>query len=508
MSKHSAARSGFILVALLSVLVFVAPAYVVLDPMETRWIPKVLDQGPAAMPVLVTDSHDQVHALWIHQFSLEDATVDAIFCARRNQDGTWTEPVDVLVPSGGVRFYSLAAAIDARDMIHVVSTSDAGLDYSQAQADAAGRATGWLKPRSISRARAGPSGIAVGADEVIHVIYPEIYVSPGTVFYIKSADGGATWSEPRAVSAPAQSQVVAANAQIAVANSGRLHVVWTEMIEDFPPSGVFYASSDDQGQTWSAPQMVAGRGYGWIGVGLEDDERLVHLVWTGTGDVAGKYHAISTNGGLTWSQPEQILYGWWGFLGFPVFALDSADNLHLSIGASRSFASQGQEWLGDPWSGHGDIFHSVWQGTTWSMAEHVSADVWSPDLEQAFPGMAVSEGNLLHIAWSGWYHPNQEDSRLWVASRRLDTPRIETATGMATATLPMTPSLGPAATPPEQAGTLATSAAEQAGREPPSSNGPVAQRQPLDPLLVGVAPALLLVAIVIGVAVFRGTRRR
>jgi len=267
---------------------------------QSAWVPEVLDPGPASQPMLVVDSQNRLHALWVRLFTLDEGTSDAIIYARRDANGAWTEPVDVLVPPRGGSIQFPAAVMDSRDTLHLIVGLQDGLYYAHVSADEAGRATNWSELEMISQGHAGPSDIALGPDGTLHVVYPEIYSPPGVVFHISSADGGLTWSQPQAVSAPAHPEAEPINAQIAVADSGRLHTVWTETIELFPPSGVFYALSDDGGQSWSVPRMMAGRGHSWISVGLEADNSRLHLIWTGTGEVVGKYHAWSTDGGLSW----------------------------------------------------------------------------------------------------------------------------------------------------------------------------------------------------------------
>ena len=477
------------------------------DADQVAWTPEVLDSGPASQPVLLVDGRDQVHTLWVHNFSLdEDAGPDAVFYARRGRAGIWTHPVDVLVPPRGEGINYPAAVIDAQDRIHLIANLVDGLYCSSARASSADRAMSWSEFRPISRAQTGPSGIALGPGGTIHVVYPEIHTPTAAVYYISSIDEGLTWSRRQTVSAPDHSEAVAMNAQIAVASSGRLHVVWTETIELFPPSGVFYAFSDDGGQSWSAPQMMAGRGYNWISIGLEADDSRVHLIWTGTGDVIGKYHAMSSDGGLSWSEPEMIFYGWAGYLGPSDFVLDSAGNLHLVTALGGSSERASEEWTGGEWHSRGDIFHSTWQGDRWDMPEHVSVALWEPQLEQAVPSVVISEGNLLHIAWSGTYHPEAKRKPVWYTARRLEAPRVEVRNLPALAPSPM-PSPEPSVVPTKGPDKATTPVAEEAGRYALPLDDFRADDQPINAVVVGVAPAVLIVLGVVGVVAFRRMSR-
>jgi len=471
---------------------------------EQSWQPQILDSGPAIMPVLLVDAAGTVHALWIHlgRFDESNSSPDTIYYAHRTKDGGWSKPVDVLMPPTGTVITDLDAVIDSRDIIHLIALSDSGLWYSSTQSTNASSAWNWTSWTRLSSAQAGPSTIALGPDDSLHVVYPQIFTAPDQVYYIGSSDSGGTWNPPVPISNPSDPNTQPVNATIAVASLGRLHVAWTETIEEFPPAGVFYAYSDDQGQTWSAPRMMADRGHNWISIGIEKNESRVHLIWAGTGEVAGKYHALSTDGGETWEPVTTEFYGWAGYLGRSRFALDSAGQIHLATALGGDTTAN--PWPGPGWSSPGDIFLSTWDGTAWLTPEHVSSSVTETELEQAWPSVATSEGNLLHVAWSGTYHPEDNVRPIWYASKRIDAPLVrpqlrptENVEVAATAITqkPVGTQPAPDATNVAQEHLL-TSQPSVNNIQRPSSNLPV-------PVIAGSASALLLVIVVVGVMMSR-----
>lgn len=248
--------------------------------------------------------------------------------------------------------------------------------------------------------------------------------------------------------------------------------------------------------------MMAGRGHNWISIGIEEDESRVHLIWTGTGDVVGKYHALSVDGGETWEPTMPVFYGWAGYLGRSTFALDSAGQLHLATALGGDTTTN--PWPGLAWSSPGDIFLSTWDEAAWLTPEHISSAITEPQLEQAWPFVAVSEGNLLHVAWSGIYHPEDEIRPVWYASKRIEAPLVEpeprlaetidkAASAMVQESVDVQPS--PNDTMAAQEQLMLSQTGVDATQEPASN--------PLIPVIVGVASALLLVILVVSVALSR-----
>ena len=71
--------------------------------------------------------------------------------------------------------------------------------------------------------------VATGADGTVHVVYFEGDASHGNLFYVRSKDGGSTFSAPLRVNSQEGSAIAAGNirgARIAIGRNGRVHVAW------------------------------------------------------------------------------------------------------------------------------------------------------------------------------------------------------------------------------------------------------------------------------------------
>ena len=120
------------------------------------------------------------------------------------------------------------------------STMAVPFSYEQAQ-----------NPRNVWTPGGGPNG-------TLHIVWewrqPETLTSYADVGYIRSTDGGATWSKPRSIADDKRENY---NGKflpmLSVAPNGRLDAAWWDTRDDpgIRSNDVYYAYSDNDGETWS-----------------------------------------------------------------------------------------------------------------------------------------------------------------------------------------------------------------------------------------------------------------
>jgi hypothetical protein len=129
------------------------------------------------------------------------------------------------------------------------------------------------------------------------------------VYFSASLDQGDSWSAPVQIfdaDAAGWAQVV--QTRLAVDTAGRLHVAWVQGV--LPPDdaalGVFYAWSDDDGQTWSGPRLIAEGNTGYPTLVAGSDGQ-VHLLWVSNADSnAQLWHTRLPAGSEDWSEPDLV----------------------------------------------------------------------------------------------------------------------------------------------------------------------------------------------------------
>ncbi|MFO7698187.1 MAG: hypothetical protein R6X16_13660 [Anaerolineae bacterium] len=404
MPKIRRRRTALYLWALLLVLLAYFATSLSVAAQGPDWSePIQLNTSDGVTPAIVVDNAGDVHVFWGSQ---SDLAPGALFHTRLSR-GVWGMPTDVLISPTGDRAQYPSAVVDRAGVIHLVWAGDA-IYYSYARQENADLARGWSAPRVLSTGQATTPSIALDGQGHLHVLYADIYHSPH-IRHTASTDGGASWREPVIVSAP-QRGAVAINADLAIDQNDVMHAIWAETIEDFPPSGVYYSRSEDQGLTWSSPFAVAVGGYSWGSIGV-DAENNVHLFWTGTGDWAGKYHRWSTDRGKSWTETQRVWPEMAGLLSFATLLAATDGGFHIVAPASG--------WQSDPLSS-GDIWHAAWVDGQWARPTDISVGMWDRRRENHSPQAAFGVDGTLHVVWdmaNPLLEGGEPSSLVWYAAR-------------------------------------------------------------------------------------------
>jgi len=207
--------------------------------------------------------------------------------------------------------------------------------------------------------------------------YPRtnLLTQPVEVFVSRSADGGRNWSTtPMDVSSAAPgcpTQACSAGflaSQVALTSddAGILYALWNSGSVAGGPQRVYFSSSTNQGENWSAKVEVSNAPSGAehcfpaIAAGTAGD---VRIAWMDTRKVDAQNHPLwntfyraSTNGGATWSPESQLSssvrgYDYIlpnGFL-FPFgnlfsIGIDNLGTTHVVWGEGRNYSSPGSIW--------------------------------------------------------------------------------------------------------------------------------------------------------------------
>ena len=453
------------------------------------------DEEGVWSPAIVADSGGALYAFWIYFY--QDAG-QAIYYARRDSSG-WSNPNDIMFSPDQGSVVELSVALDSRGYLHLAwlgrSTFSQAykIYYTRAHVLRADSIGGWLTPVVMAVVpdyvvrRASPI-LTTDKPGNVHMLFWDYLSGAYSLYYIKSVDGGNTWSRPVRVSGFDPNEFMRPCA-LAVGGDGRFHLAWARyplyspsldiMSANYYP-GLWYSQSEDGGSSWGLPVEIAGvgrsgHGFGELNVAALDNDE-VHLVWNGSGDVNGRYHQWSNDGGRSWTKPTRIL-GIGGQAGIPALVVDSDGVLHVITAG-----------------GDQPAVHLWWESERWSRPE--SFDVGG---YHELPAATITEGNNLHVIGLG-YRAGQADEgfrRVWYVSRRLSSryvPPQPVPTPLPTATATSTPPVTPALTPspkPAIGGSQAKPAISSSESVTVLSNISVWY-----PLAAGILPAALILAAV------------
>jgi hypothetical protein len=131
--------------------------------------------------------------------------------------------------------------------------------------------------------------VAVDGKGTVHLIYYHGDARNGDVAYVRSQDGGATFSRPLRVNSRPGSAVAVGNIRgphLAVGKNGRVHVVWngSQQAEPRGPDGaapMLYARLNEEGTAFEPQRNVIQAAYGLDGGGsvATDGAGNVYVAW-------------------------------------------------------------------------------------------------------------------------------------------------------------------------------------------------------------------------------------
>lgn len=248
---------------------------------------------------LVASGDGSIHSLW--------TTLDgpSIFYAGFNGEN-WGIQQEVIVTSGNnISSFDLAAA---NDKLYIVwKDTDLGLFLSEAATTSPYQ---WTNPIQLAQEfnlAASPSIVADRGGNIFIAFSVELNEERG-VYFLHSADAGATWGEPVQVFDGTSSSWDMVDKPILTrTDNGHMHLLWRRrsLPPDSVPLGLAYSRSEDLGRTWSDAQLIVEAESYWyelVGAG----EQIVHRFWNQEGSGRdGVWHSFSVDGGINWNPPEQ-----------------------------------------------------------------------------------------------------------------------------------------------------------------------------------------------------------
>ncbi len=226
------------------------------------------DIGHAGQPALMADNRDRIHAVW------SSGTTGAIYYAWAyardfNSATSWSQPVIVpqTAPTTGWPNVTVGPDSDTVYVIYAAPFNEKrGIYFNRSDDNGT---TWWLTPTLVFDAAAAqwdsadkPRLVFDPSANVLHAIWLRANLpnslSPRSVYYARSTDGGQTWSQPLTLTVGQVDWP-----RLALNGPGELVAAWTErttpdQAEAITPLGVVSVASNDGGLHWTAPDQVHG----------------------------------------------------------------------------------------------------------------------------------------------------------------------------------------------------------------------------------------------------------
>lgn len=260
---HKKSKGGLVaslgLVGLLLVLVWQVRAQ---SGSGSNWEPpyNLSQSGTAVNPVMVVDPSESMHLFWVDKF------VGYVYARQRN--GVWSEPSPALVPfsdppfseTDGVESFTgyLPTLVADDDRLYAFWVDeDATLHFSRSRIPTAVDAANWLLAISLSDSVTGFDTV-VDSNGRLHLTYIKRAASndaPTGVYYRSSDDLGDTWTEPVQLFQSNYLRSISqeeSNVQIAVSANNQVYVVWDNPLVEM----VYLARSHNRGDDWGEAELI------------------------------------------------------------------------------------------------------------------------------------------------------------------------------------------------------------------------------------------------------------
>jgi len=184
--------------------------------------------------------------------------------------------------------------------------------FSWASSEAANRASEWKAPQyipSIAQANSSPDILTDSSGNVLLAYAAPINERRG-IYFVESSDAGTTWSKSYPIfDAASAGWDMVDQPKICLTGDGRLHALFSRysVLADRRQSlGLYYSQSTDGGATWSEPEAVSEHPVQWSDIDCSG-QQTVHRLWQEENESYFiNLDQISQDGGLTWASPIYI----------------------------------------------------------------------------------------------------------------------------------------------------------------------------------------------------------
>lgn len=390
------------------------------------WLGRSLDTLPVETPVwstpaasnpndsqlseiaLVADDNNRVYAFWSQAAGDDSAAIYLSYW-----DGNrWAQPAPVLTSPAG-KTEQPAAIIDRQGhLLAVWSGGESGQIYfSQSELTSP---TLWAEAVALPMPRPAGSSPTIGIDPAgaIVVVYA-IPLNEGRGLYLtRSLDGGQSWSAASQIfDGVAAGWEMVDGPTLVQAGPGKWHLLWLERPLPFSlaENRLFYARSEDDGQSWSLPALVRTNSptvgsvvRSWL---VAVSERELHRAWQEwDGNRLVLNDQYSLDGGLNWQNAST--YTTFSASNAAVELLgDPAGQFHLLLlGQSNGFG------------GELNLQHWLWQDERWQNQTSQPLTLAEWPAENGL-GAAVTRNGQLQVVYTN-------GQQLFFTGRVLSQPAV------------------------------------------------------------------------------------
>jgi hypothetical protein len=259
----------------------------------------------------IADQDGHIHDLWVQ--NAPKAEQGTMIQYSRWDGKKWSNPSTVISgPTLQPSQLTVNLDSTGKLLLAWVDGLTGDMYFTWANSDSASSASEWQTPIYIpsgSGANSSPDILTDSSGKMVIAFAVPINEQRG-IYIVESDDLGTTWTKPyRVFDAAAMGWDMVDQPQIALTGDGRLHVLFDRYAllgDQRHSNGLYYIQSSDGGATWSQPEAVSEQPILWsdlVSYGKSD----LHRIWEEERDAADvSIHQASSDGGTTWGSPNTV----------------------------------------------------------------------------------------------------------------------------------------------------------------------------------------------------------
>jgi len=265
------------------------------------WLTSTVTTEPGYQldPAIALDEN-YIYIVW--QKRVDTGDFDIWYSHKPTTDGTWATPQSITetVTSS----FTPDVATDSHGNVHVVwqeQVNEGQILYSRGSWNGS---LNWSPVITVSQSLTGCAtpAIAMGSDDYVHVVWgQQISEDEQYVYYANFP-----YDNPSLITAPVKvfTEAVGVSTEaptylyprVAIRGENEIHVVWHGKGETDVTDQVWYAVSEDKGNSWSTPIKISqDPARQALAPDIALDEKMGHVVWQGK-DESDKYQVMYSRG--------------------------------------------------------------------------------------------------------------------------------------------------------------------------------------------------------------------
>lgn len=262
-------------------------------------------------PKIIGDLSGTIHFFWTHTDKINETAVNKLYYKNLSNE-RWSQISEIIKSPTGSIIEPKVFYDPRENYLNVIwQDSQDNLFYSsRANANDAVGPTSWTTPLVIPAKEKNIGSFDIKFQQnsrVLTLVYAVPVNESRGIYMMQSLDGGKKWSSSKQVfNAVREDFDKVGSPAVDVDDQGNLHVIWSKLSPvSQSTKGLFYSKSTDNGATWSDAVQIVQSNIFETKIITSGSSLVVFWQFAGA-DSISTWYQFSLDGGGTWKHPEEL----------------------------------------------------------------------------------------------------------------------------------------------------------------------------------------------------------